>query len=78
MKPTNGANISKNLLTTTESTTQPSNLPVLTYQEQLVVTTETLVLGYGTRVTNIRTNFEILIGRVLSKVYIFRPYLAVS
>lgn len=52
------ANTSKKRLTTTKQSTQPSNLPVLTYQEQPVVTTETLALGYGPRVTNIRTNLD--------------------
>ena len=35
------------------------NLPVLSYQGVRVVTTETLAEGYGTRVTNIRTNLDV-------------------
>ncbi|MBT0717797.1 hypothetical protein HGT71_05860 [Rosenbergiella epipactidis] len=56
MLPTNGVNTPKNRLTKTESTTQPSNLPVLAYQEQRVVTTETLAYGYGTTAIRIQQN----------------------
>lgn len=63
MLPTKGANMPKNRPTTTESTTQSPNLPVLTYQEQRVVTTETLALGYGTNEVNIRKNLSRNIDR---------------
>ncbi|WP_241623711.1 ORF6N domain-containing protein [Rosenbergiella epipactidis] len=56
MQPTNGVNTPKKRLTKTESTTQPSNLPVLAHQEQRVVTTETLAYGYGTTAIRIQQN----------------------
>lgn len=56
MLPSKGANTPKNRLTTIESTTQPSNLGVLTHQEQRVVTTETLAYGYGTTAIRIQQN----------------------
>ena len=56
MLPIKGANTPKNRLTTTDQLTQPSQLPVLTYQEQRVVTTETLADGYGTTAIRIQQN----------------------
>ncbi|WP_241617320.1 ORF6N domain-containing protein [Rosenbergiella epipactidis] len=43
----------------------------MAYQEQPVVTTETLALGYGTRVTNIRTNLDANRQRFIESIHLY-------
>ncbi|KFD18364.1 hypothetical protein GTPT_2554 [Tatumella ptyseos ATCC 33301] len=47
------------------------NLPVLSYQGVRVVTTETLAEGYGTRVTNIRTNLDANRQRFIEGLHLY-------
>ena len=56
--PTNRAVAPENYSNSVELPEVSSNFPALSYQGIRVVTTETLAKGYGTRVTNIRTNLD--------------------
>lgn len=49
----------------------PENLPVIEWRGVRVVTTETLAAGYGTKETNIRTNFDAHRGRFVEGIHYF-------